>query len=68
MPIYLVLLVIKGRSFLEGLRQAPKPYSKKGALLYCVAKPVSWIHFTGFRVYQVLARLELEIRWQTAIR
>jgi len=33
MPIYLMLLVIKGRSFLEGLRQAPKPYSKKGALL-----------------------------------
>src|SRR5271155_4304160 len=36
MPIYLVL-VIKGCSFLEGLRQAPKPYSKRGALLYCVA-------------------------------
>jgi hypothetical protein len=26
----------KGRSFLDGLRQAPKPYSKTGALLYCV--------------------------------
>src|SRR5580700_10171556 len=35
MPIYLVL-VIKGCSFLEGLRQPPKPYSKRGALLYCV--------------------------------
>src|SRR6266700_5862091 len=31
-PIYLVLLIIKGRSFPEGLRQAPKPYSKRGAL------------------------------------
>src|ERR1700747_2901786 len=36
MPIYLTLLFIKGCSFLEGLRQAPKPYSKRGALLYCV--------------------------------
>src|SRR3984957_16543141 len=36
MPIYLVVLVIKGFSFLNGLRQAPKPYSKRGALLYCV--------------------------------
>src|SRR5215468_6052391 len=35
-PIYLALLVIKGCSFLDGLRQAPKPYSKRGALLYCV--------------------------------
>src|ERR1700681_3193446 len=35
MPIYL-MLVIKGCSFLEGLRQAPKPYSVRGALLYCV--------------------------------
>src|SRR6476661_8295136 len=26
----------RGRSFLDGLRQAPKPYSKRGALLYCV--------------------------------
>src|SRR3974390_1903534 len=34
-PIYLVL-VIKGRSSLDGLRQAPKPYSTRGALLYCV--------------------------------
>src|ERR1700720_1430440 len=34
-PIYLVP-VIKGCSFLEGLRQAPKPYSIRGALLYCV--------------------------------
>jgi len=33
-PIYLVP-VIKGRSFLDGLRQAPKPYSKRVALLYC---------------------------------
>src|ERR1700745_1073764 len=39
MPIYLVLLVIKGCSFLDGLRQAPKPYSKRGTLLYCVGKP-----------------------------
>src|SRR5208282_439970 len=31
MPIYLVL-VIKGCSFLEGLSQALKPYSKRGAL------------------------------------
>src|ERR1017187_1199098 len=38
MPIYLVP-VIKGCSFLEGLRQAPKPYSKRGALLYCVGLP-----------------------------
>src|SRR5262249_27822626 len=37
-PIYL-LLVIQGRSFLDGLRQAPKPYSKRGALLYCRVGP-----------------------------
>jgi hypothetical protein len=36
MPIYLVP-VIKGCSFLEGLSQAPKPYSIRGALLYCAA-------------------------------
>src|SRR5713101_6811886 len=42
MPIYLVL-VIKGCSFLEGLRQAPKPYSKRGALLYCVGLPVKLV-------------------------
>jgi hypothetical protein len=35
MPIYF-LLSIEGRSFLWGLRQPPKPYSKRGALLYCV--------------------------------
>src|ERR1700733_11465461 len=33
MPIYLMVLVIKGCSFLDGLRQAPKPYSTKGTLL-----------------------------------
>src|ERR1700756_5343468 len=38
-PIYLVVLVIKGCSFLDGLRQAPKPYSKRGTLLYCVGLP-----------------------------
>jgi Transposase zinc-binding domain len=32
MPIYLVLLVIRGCSFLDGLWQAPKPYSKRGTL------------------------------------
>src|SRR5215470_6114840 len=35
MPIYLVL-VIKGVPPLERLRQALKPYSTRGALLYCV--------------------------------
>src|SRR6266851_6637794 len=42
MPIYLVP-VIKGCSFLEGLRQAPKPYSTRGALLYCVGLPVKLV-------------------------
>src|SRR5450755_549655 len=37
-PIYLVS-VIKGCSFLEGLRQAPKPYSKGAPFLYCVGLP-----------------------------
>src|SRR6201982_808534 len=37
MPIYLVLLVIKGCSFLDGLGEHPKPYSKRGTLLYCVS-------------------------------
>jgi len=32
MPIYLVLLVVRGCSFLDGLRQAPKPYSIRSAL------------------------------------
>jgi hypothetical protein len=32
-----MVLVIKGCSFLDGLRQAPKPYSTKGTLLYGVA-------------------------------
>src|SRR5450631_4362287 len=36
-PIYLVS-VIKGCSFLEGLRQAPKPYSKGAPFLYCVVR------------------------------
>jgi hypothetical protein len=35
MPIYLVL-VIKGVPPLERLGQALKPYSTRGALLYCV--------------------------------
>jgi hypothetical protein len=26
-----------------GLRQAPKPYSKRGTLLYCVAKPETFL-------------------------
>src|SRR5258708_32659327 len=49
MPIYLMVLVIKGCSFLDGLRQAPKPYSKRGALLYCVGLPdksgFRWLNF-----------------------
>jgi hypothetical protein len=36
MPIYLLLLVIKGCSCRDGLWSAPKPYSKRGTLLYCV--------------------------------
>src|SRR5450755_4228463 len=39
-PIYLVP-VIKGCSFLEGLRQAPKPYSKGAPFLYCVGYRIS---------------------------
>src|SRR6202011_3739510 len=35
MPIYF-LLSIEGVPFCRDLRQAPKPYSKRGALLYCV--------------------------------
>src|SRR5215472_12211437 len=38
MPIYLVL-VIKGVPPLERLSQALKPYSTRGALLYCVDHP-----------------------------
>src|SRR5580692_1113478 len=39
MPIYLVL-VIKGCSFLEGFEpNTHNPYSKRGALLYCVGFP-----------------------------
>src|SRR5215471_9438852 len=40
-PIYLVL-IIEGVPFWRSLRQAPKPYSKRGALSYCVALPVTW--------------------------
>jgi hypothetical protein len=37
MPIYLVLVI--GRSFLEGLSSTLKTYSTRGALLYCVGLP-----------------------------
>src|SRR5271155_5495891 len=63
MPIYLVL-VIKGCSFLKGLSQALKTYSKRGALYIASRHRTSSglvLHISGKRVYQDLTYMPLVV-------
>src|SRR5271169_3355310 len=55
MPIYLVL-VIKGCSFLEGLRRTLKPYSKRGALYIASRYRTSPVALHGFGGWHILSR------------
>src|SRR5260370_29015436 len=53
MPIYLMLVI---RVFLSGGVRAEhsKPYSKRGALLYCVGLSDKWFHLSCFGVNHAL--------------